>query len=89
LLLAGDWQNPFNRFDVTGDDVAQPQDVLVGVNEQNARKLIGPQDQLPERSQHPEGPSSVSNQTLRAAELTPATDIPVPAAIKLAIGPKG
>ena len=55
-LLASDWQNAFHRFDVTDDDVVRPQDVLVAINEQNARKLVGPAGQLPERSQHPDAP---------------------------------
>ena len=46
-LLASDWQNAFYSRDVNNDGIVTPQDVLSGINELNARTLIGPTEALP------------------------------------------
>lgn len=55
-LLTSDWQNPFNPLDVTDDNLVVPFDVLVSLNELNARTLVGPLGQLPDRAEHSEAP---------------------------------
>jgi hypothetical protein len=46
----GEWRNPNNHLDVTGDGLVTSRDVLVAINELNRRTFIDPLGQLPDRS---------------------------------------
>jgi hypothetical protein len=49
----GEWRNSINFLDVTGDGLVTSRDVLVGINELNAKRLIDGLGQLPDRSLYP------------------------------------
>ena len=46
----GEWRNPNNHLDVTGDGLVTSRDVLVAINELNRQTFIDPLGQLPDRS---------------------------------------
>ncbi len=55
-MLASDWQNPFVPNDVDADGVAEPQDVLICINDINGRRYSSRDGQLPDRALHPQAP---------------------------------
>ena len=55
-MLAGLWQNQLNALDTSDDGLVVPNDVLVGVNEQNNKTVTGENGELPDRALHPDLP---------------------------------
>ena len=49
LLLASDWQNPYNRLDVSDDGLVTAIDALTVINELNLRRISDDRGRLPPR----------------------------------------
>jgi hypothetical protein len=55
-VLNGEWTNEFNPRDVNGDGGVVPIDVLIGINQLNARTVVEADGRLPDRTLYPTAP---------------------------------